>query len=84
MAVKDQKVRLLEVMSLYQQLKDFGLEESVCEGIREFKGLANKFVKEGYSMSGKIYLREIKRDLIYVLSMQPHITCNITLRNKDT
>lgn len=70
---KPLSARLQEVANIYTQMKEFGLDQTVCEKIGEFKQIANVFVKEGYSQSGKMYLREIDRYLVYVLSMQPHI-----------
>jgi hypothetical protein len=77
---KSMEKRLAEVKTLYKHLFDLGLSDEVCPAIKEFKMICNDFVKNGIGSSGKIRLHEINRDLVYILSMQTHITSNVTLK----
>ena len=72
--------RLVEVKTLYKNIADLGLSEEVCPAIRTFKEICNDFVKNGRGASGTINLRETNRDLIYVLSMQSHVTSHVILK----
>lgn len=74
--------RLSEVICLYKHLSDLGLYDDICPAIKEFKMICNDFVKNSHGSSGKIRLHEIDRDLVYILSMQSHITSNVTLKTK--
>lgn len=78
--IKNQEDRLTEVINLYRQLNDLGVTTDSCDGIKEFKKIANTFVKDGFSSSGKIKLFEIDRVLAYTFTMQPHIASSVTLK----
>lgn len=78
--VKDQRTRVQEAINIYKQLNDLGISEDVCSGIKDFKIVMNDFVKFGYNASGKIKLPEINRQLVYVLSVQPHIVSSASLK----
>ena len=80
---KSVEERLEEVMVIYKKLKDLGIDEHTCQGITEFKKIANYFVKDGHSASGKIKLYEANRTLVYTLTMQPHIASNVVLKIID-
>ncbi len=67
--------RFSEVKNIYQKLNELGIVS------QEFKQKCNDFVKLGVGSSGKIKLNEAKRDLIYILSTQPHIISNVTLKS---
>lgn len=77
--MKTLQERLKEMLNIYEQLRDLGLDEHVCPGLLKFKKDANDFTKEGISISGKIKLIEIDRDFVYVLSTQDHITSHAKL-----
>lgn len=72
--------RIAEIKLIYEKLQNLGLNEEVCPGIKEFKGIANTFVKEGVSLSGKIKLQSIDRTLVYILSIRSHITSSVALK----
>jgi len=86
--MKDKKektitARISEIKLIYEKLQNLGLDSEVCPGIKEFKEVANSFVKEGVSLSGKIKLPEIERTLVYTLTMQSHIDSNVVLKNNN-
>lgn len=78
---KTKEVRLKEMLVIYGKLRDLGLNEEVCAGLKEFKSVVNRFVKEGFSMQGRIQLYEINRVLEYRLSVLPHIQSSVNLAN---
>lgn len=85
MIIKEKSIeeRMDEMRRLYKQLSDLGLSKE-HNGIRDFMQIANDFVKDGQSASGKISLDGLKRDLIYTLSLRKQIPSSITLKfNKD-
>lgn len=73
--------RISEMKNIYLQMYDLGIDEHVCEGMRQFKEVANRFVKEGIGASGRIQLHEINRDLVYILSTQPHVVSSVVLKH---
>ena len=77
--MKNLQERLKEMLNIYEQLRDLGLDEHVCPELTKFKKDANDFIKEGISISGKVKMQEIDRDLVYVLSTQDHITSHAKL-----
>jgi len=77
---KTQNDRLCEVIGIYKKLTELGISEEVCPGISIFRKVANTFVKEGVSLSGKIKLTEIERELHYLLSKQAHIESSVMLK----
>jgi hypothetical protein len=77
--MKNLQERLKEMLNIYEQLRDLGLDEQVCPSLTKFKKDANDFIKEGVSISGKVKMHEIDRDLVYVLSTQDHITSHAKL-----
>ena len=79
--VKDQNTRVQEAINLYKQLYDLGISEAVCPGVKDFKAILNDFVKNGQSLSGKIKLPEINRQIVYILTMQPHIISSVSLKH---
>ena len=76
---KTQEIRLKEVLEIYRKLKELGLSDEVCNDLKEFRRIANTFVKEGYSTQGKIPLPEIGRVLIYHFTMVPHLESSVNL-----
>ena len=75
--------RVAEMRAIYEQLETYGLTDRF-EGVREFKKIANLFVREGQSASGKIPLEGIDRNLEYVLSMNPKKDAMVVLRHRDS
>lgn len=83
MPTKAIEVRIQEIQSIYYQLNELGLSKE-HEGVAQFQKIANEYVKNGTSASGKIPLHGLKRHIVYKLSMQPHILSTVTLRfDKD-
>lgn len=81
LATKSMEDRLSEIKTIYSKLIELGLSDKNCSNLKEFKIICNDFVKNGVSASGKIKLNEVSRVLIYVLSLQPHITSNVVLKS---
>lgn len=79
---KSAQQRLDEMITIYKQIESFGINERVCSGIKEFKIIANMFVKNAIGSSGKIDLPEIDRYLLYTLSLQSRVTSNVVLKPK--
>lgn len=77
---KSIEVRLNEIKEIYQKMYALGLSDAVCPGLKSFRTDANLFVKTGQSINGKIKLNEIDRELIYILSSQPHVISSATLK----
>lgn len=77
--LKPLQERLQEMITIYKKFEELGIDEHVCEGFKQFKEIANRFVKDGRSESGRIRLKEINRNLVYVLSIQPHVVSSVTL-----
>jgi len=71
---KTKEERLKEILEIYVKLKELGLSDDVCPKLKVFRKVANEFIKEGYSINGKIFLEEIGRTLIYNLTMQTNST----------
>ena len=80
MTAKTMKNRLDEMLNIYKQLEDLGINENVCEEIRNCKRAANNFIKSGTSETGKLKLKEINRYLIYNFTMQPHVESYANLK----
>lgn len=78
--MKSQNQRLDEIIEIYKKLNELGLNIDIC-GINEFKKIANEFVKNNISSSGKIKIPEIERELIYILSTQSHIISSVSLKH---
>lgn len=76
---KSLEKRLNEIMNIYKKLDELGISEDVCSNIKKFKQIANNFVKNGESQSGKIILIEVQRTLHYILSIQNHIESTVRL-----
>lgn len=72
--------RIEEVKLIYEKLTSLGLNTGICPDIQEFKDIANVFVKEGLSSSGKINLQDIDRELIYIFSNKSHIISSVILK----
>ena len=79
MVTKTLDERLKEMLLIYSKLKELGMSEHVCFGLADFKKIANTFVKEGYSVQGRIPLDEIQRTLVYHLSIVPHVVSSVNL-----
>lgn len=71
--------RLAEVAALYRQLDGLGLSPEF-PGIRQFREIANAFVRDGTGASGRIPLPEAGRTLVYRLTTQPHLVSDVVLR----
>lgn len=69
--------RIEEIRNIYIQFQDHGISDEI---IKEFKIIANDFVKNGHGASGKIDLKEISMLLSYVLSTQDHIVSFVKLQ----
>jgi len=78
--MKEFKERFEEIKEIYKKLNDLGLNIDI-NGIKEFKVIANDFVKNSISASGKIKIPEIGRELIYILSTQSHIVSYVSLKH---
>lgn len=76
---KSQKERLEEMLNIYIQLGDLGIDENICPNIAKFKAAANLFIKDGVGDSGKVQLTEINRVLHYTLSTQPQVISSARL-----
>lgn len=72
--------RIQEVRTLYEQLFSFGFPEDL-DSIKVFRAFANRFVKTGEGASGSIPMVGYKRNLVYTLSNQPHITSMVILKH---
>lgn len=77
--MKSLENRLNEIKNIYKKLNELGISEDVCSNIKTFKKIANDFVKNGESQSGKIVLIEIQRILYYILSKQKHVESTVKL-----
>lgn len=77
--MKSLENRLNEIKNIYKKLNELGISEDVCSNIKTFKKIANEFVKNGESQSGKIVLIEIQRILYYILSIQKHVESTVKL-----
>ena len=71
--------RINEVKALYEQLESYGITDRF-DGVKEFKRIANEFVRHGHGASGKIPLEGIDRTLEYVLTKNPNRTSSAVLR----
>jgi hypothetical protein len=80
--MKDKTIseRISEIKLIYEKLQNLGIDGEVCPEIKNFKEIANTFVKDGISLSGKIKLQSIDRTLVYILSIRSHITSSVALK----
>ena len=81
MTEKTVGVRISEMRTLYEQLDVHGLTDRF-EGVQEFKKIANEFVRDGQSRSGKLRLEGLEHDLEYVLTKNPNKVSSVVLRYK--
>lgn len=76
---KPLEVRLQEVTEVYAAVEALGLPDDL-PGWKEFRAIANAFVKDGVAASGTLPIPGTKRALQYTLSMQPHVKSMAVLR----
>lgn len=77
---KTKEQRVQEVATIMQKFNEFGLPIE-HEALREFVKIAQGFADNGYAASGRLKLTGFSRNLVYLLSTQPHITSHIILEN---
>lgn len=69
-APKPQKThqdRLKETSEMKKKIEDLGLSDSY-PAVKEFYQVLDQFLEDGVADSGKIRLREYKRDICYILT----------------
>lgn len=86
--MKTTSEKLKEVIEIYNQLKELGISDELCPDLIKFRQIANDFIKNNDttsngSLSGKIKLYEINRELVYLLSIQPNIKSYAYLKYKE-
>lgn len=74
--------RIKEIANIYKQLENLGLNENTCQKIKDFKTIANQYVRDGLSVSGSIKLFEIHRDMFYTLTSQEHLSSHVMLKSR--
>lgn len=81
--MKTTSEKIGEIIEIYSQLKTLGISDELCPDLSMFKKIANDFIKSDSSISGKMKLPEINRELIYLLSIQPNIKSYAYLKYKE-
>jgi hypothetical protein len=64
---KTREDRLKEVTEMKEKIEGLGLSVSY-PAIKEFYDVIDLFVEDGFPVSGKIRLKEHKRDICYILT----------------
>ncbi len=59
--------REIEINKIKNQIEKVGFSEQI-EGIKEFYNICDDYIKNGYSVNGKIKLNGFKRVLKYIFS----------------
>lgn len=80
---KTEEERKIEIMEVIKQINDIGFSTAV-EGIKEFYGICNNYIKTGEGKSGKIKLEGFKREINYILPTKKQNMVKVALNyNKD-
>ena len=75
--------RIKQIVIIKEKLNSLGLSSSF-EPIKLFYNECNKYVRDGYGITGSIKLKGLKRILEYKLTTIKNIDCSITLKyNED-
>ena len=80
--VKSLTDRINEIKTIKEKLNGLGLS-SEYEPIKLFYKECNKYVRDGYGMTGNIKLKGLKRILEYKLTTIKNIECSITLKYNE-
>ena len=81
--MKTTSEKIGEIIDIYSQLKTLWISDDVCLNLHTFRKIANDFIRSENSVSGKLKLPEINRELIYLLSIQPNIKSYAYLKYKE-
>ncbi len=65
--------RLGKALEVKRALINFGVDEELCPGLKEFSVILNNWLKDGKFQQGEIKLPEINKKLVYQLA-SPNFT----------
>jgi hypothetical protein len=77
--MKSKETRMKEVQDILTKLNSLGLSPQQ-EGIKEFYIVLKKYKDEDLSLSGKIRLLGLKREIHYILPVTPNKKVSVELK----
>jgi hypothetical protein len=77
--MKSKETKMKEVQDILTKLNSLGLSPQ-HEGIKEFYTVLKKYKDEDLSLSGKIRLLGLKREIHYILPVTPNKQVSVELK----